>query len=184
MADEPLDRLREELVRAARRKAQTTPAQRRLRRGTLWGALAVALVGVPAGATAAGVIDLGGGTTPGGVSYEISRSSGTATCESVEFRTSDGDLLLKGADCRPADSVVTSALEVGYDLTPDGHLLLHGSASDAVASVSIEGVGAVELGSPSDDGRRAFAQVVDDRPHELVARSAGGAELARLPVDP
>lgn len=63
MTDDPLARLRDELVCAADRRNAAAPAppRRRLRRRG-WIALGAVLVAAPAGATAAGIIEFGKGT--------------------------------------------------------------------------------------------------------------------------
>jgi len=198
MTNDPLSQLRKQLVdagerRAAERAAPSAPPGRVRRRGA-WLALATLLIVVPAGATAAGIIDFGSsGRTPDGSTFTTGRitddqaSTDPArrdgigrTCQTSEIRDPSGKLISKGLACRPKGVVDRATLSAGFELVPGNALLVQGSVAPLVTRVTISGYDKpVELKAEPDGERHAFTAVVPAGDHEIVASDKDGQVLAR-----
>jgi hypothetical protein len=206
MADDPLAQLRQQLVDAGDRRAQERPAQaaaqatRRFPRRGAWLTLAVVLVAVPTGATAAGIIELGtSGTTPDGSTYNVRqitdaqastdpahRDGVGRTCETAEVRDRAGTLVSRQMACRPANAqAARPVIGAGCFLLPDDKLLVRGSVAAKVDRVTISAHRAdIELRREPGTDRRSFYVIVPLTQHEIVATATDGRELGRTSINP
>lgn len=203
MTDDPLVQLRKQLVdagerRAAKRFGLSAPRGRVRRRGG-WLALTGLLIVVPAGATAAGIIDFGSsGSTPDGSTFTTGRISDDQastdpaqrdgigrTCETSEIRDPSGELIGKGLACRPKNVVDHQTLSAGFEVVPGNALLIQGSVAPQVTQVTISGYNKpVELKAGPDGDRHAFTAVVPAGDHDIVASDKDGQVLARTTLPP
>ena len=205
MSEDPLSQLRQQLVDAGERRSEARaaaarPRKRSGRRG-LWLTLGAFVIAVPAGATAAGVINLGtSGSTPDGSTFTTGRITDDRaatdperrdgigrTCETTEVRDHDGKLVTKGMACRPKNAPVSDVvISAGFSVLLGDALLIQGSVAAQVTEVTISGYEQpVELKPERDSDRRSFSAVVTPvAEHVLVAKGDDGHELDRIMVSP
>jgi len=200
--NDPLQRLRSQLVDAAERRAapgeQPAQASRRSRRAT-WLAIGLATIAVPAAAATTGILDLGSGSTPDGGSYTVTRTednlaSGDATrtdgtgrtCENITFRDKNGTPQTFGQNCRPRGTKLPdTVVSAGFDVTPGRGLLIRGTARDDVAKVTISGVSdPIDLTDDPESDSQRFNVVTTQDSHVISAYDASGRLLDQTTVDP
>lgn len=200
--NDPLQRLRSQLVDAADRRAtpseQPARTTRRSRRAT-WLAIGLAAIAVPAGAATTGILDLGSGKTPDGGSYSVTRTQdnlasgdptrtdGTGrTCENTTFRDKNGTPQTFGQNCRPRGTKLPDkVVSAGFDVTPGGGLLIRGTARNDVAKVTISGVSdPIDLTDSPEDDLQRFNVVTTQDDHVISAYDATGRLLDQTTVTP
>lgn len=199
MTDDPLSRLRCQLVDAAAQQAASTsnPRAWRWRRPALWASLVIALIGVPAAATATGVLDLtSSGKTSDGATYtagyfEDDQASTDPSvkdgigrgCDTLRVTGTDGKPAGGGnMACRPRNAVLSGAIYAGHSLIEASQeLVLSGSTMAQATKVEVLGVDTpVDLLAPSADERRRFAILVPIGMYTVVAYDSEGRELGRV----
>lgn len=202
-ANDPLQRLRSQLVDAAERRAtpseQPAQASSRRRRRATWLAIGLAVIAVPAAAATTGILDLGSGSTPDGGSYTVTRTqddlaSGDPshtdatgrTCESVTFRDKNGTPQAFGQNCRPRGSKLPdTVVSAGFDVTPGSGLLIRGTARDDVAKVTISGVSnPIALTDDPEGNVQRFNVVTTQDSHVISAYDATGRLLDQTSITP
>lgn len=200
MTDDPMQRLRNQLVDAANSKAATAAARpaRRTHRAT-WLAIGLAAIAVPAGAATTGIIDLGSGSTPDGGSYSVTRSDDDRassdptrtddigrTCENITFRDKNGAAQTFGQNCRPRGAKVPeSIVSAGFDVTPDGSLLIRGTARNDVAKVTVSGVnGPIKLTKDRQDDLQRFDVITTQEAHTIAVYDDADRLLDMTTVTP
>ena len=199
--NDPLQRLRGQLVDAADRRATPSeqPARTTRRSRTTWLAIGLAAIAVPAGAATTGILDLGSGKTPDGGSYSVTRTDderassdptrtdGTGrTCETITFRDKNGTPQTFGQNCRPRGTKLPdTVISAGFDVTPGRGLLIRGTARNDVAKVTISGVSdPIDLtDDPGGDSQR-FDVVTTQDSHVISAYDANGRLLDQTTVTP
>lgn len=196
MTTDPIDQLREELLRAARRSSTRHPATRRrarVPRGALVAAIIAGGAAVPGIAYTAGAIDLGGGPAPDGSTYEIERfsdgrsaidptavSSEGRVCERIEFKLDD-ELTTRITGCAPADRTIDGPLVASSIVAPDDGRLVTGTVSPQVARVTVSGKDTpVELRDVREADRRFFSAITPVANATVVAYADDGTEVERV----
>lgn len=200
MTNDPLQRLRHQLVDAANRQAAAGAQPTRRTRRATWLAVGLAAIAVPAGAAAGaatGIIDLGSGSTPDGGSYTVTRSDDDRassdptrsdgigrTCENTTFRDKNGTLSTFIQGCRPRGTELPgTVLSPGFAVTPGGGLLINGTARNDVAKVTISGVDQpIKLTKDPHDDLQRFDALTTQEPHAITAYDADGRLLERTTV--
>jgi hypothetical protein len=205
MSEDPLTQLRQQLVDAGERGAEARaaagrPRKRSGRRG-LWLTLGAFVIAVPAGATAAGIINFDTtGSTPDGSTFTTGRITDDRaatdperrdgigrTCETTEVRDRTGELVSKGIACRPKNAPVSDVvIGAGFSVLPGDALLIQGSVAAQVTEVTISGYEQpIKLKPEPDSDRRSFSAVVAPVAERvLVAKGDDGHELDRTTVSP
>lgn len=208
MTDDPLTRLRRELVDAAERiGTDETPAGaggpairhhgRRRRRAT-WLTIGVVAIGGPAVAAAAGVLDFStSGTTPSGSTYTVSRLSDDRAstdpsetdgvgrdCDVVAARDREGNAAGGGIGCRPRGTVDKNPISASFDQLGRRELLIHGTVTAEAARVTIAGLTQDVPLEKTPDGRQSFTATTTIDDHTLVAYDADGNQLGATTVHP
>lgn len=157
------------------------------------------VIAVPAGATAAGVINFGtSGSTPDGSTYTTARISDdqAATdpqqragvgrvCETLEVRDRAGKVVTKGMACRPRNTPPSKdVIAAGFSVMPGDALLIHGTVAPQVTKVTISDYDQpVDLKPEPNGDRLSFSEVVAPvADHEIVATGDDGQELGRTAV--
>jgi|GEM_PF-2991054 len=206
MSEDPLTQLRQQLVDAGERRAEARAAAARTRkrggRRGLWLTLGAFVIAVPAGATAAGVINFGtSGSAPNGSTFTTGRITDDhaatdperrrdgigRTCETTEVRDRAGELVSRGMACRPKNAPVSDVvIGAGFSVLPGDALLIQGSVAAEVTEVTISGYEQpVKLKPEPDSDRRSFSAVVTPIAERvLVAKGDDGHELDRTTVSP
>lgn len=199
MTDDPLSRLRCQLVDAAAQQAAgaSSRRERRWKRPALWSSLVIALIGVPTAATATGVLDLtSSGKTSDGATYtfgyfEDDQASTDPSVKDGVGRACD-TLGVTGADgkpaggggmgCRPRNAVLSGGISAGHSLLPASQeLVLTGTTTVQATKVEVLGVDrTIDLLAPSADKRRRFAVLVPIGMYTVVAYDGEGRELGRV----
>lgn len=200
--NDPLERLRSQLVDAADRRA--TPSEQPVRtahrsRRTTWLAIGLAAIAVPAGAATTGILDLGSGKTPDGGSYSVTRTDddrassdptrtdGTGrTCENITFRDKNGTPQTFGQNCRPRGTKLPdTVVSAGFDVTPGRGLLIRGIARKDVARVTVSGVSdPIDLTDDPESDSQRFNVVTTQDSHVISAYDASGRLLDQTTITP
>lgn len=200
MTNDPLQRLRNQLVDAANRQAATAaPRTARRTHPTTWLAIGLAAIAVPAGAATIGIIDLGSGSTPDGGSYSVTRSDDDhassdptrtddtgRTCENIIFRDKNGTAQTFGQNCRPRGAKLPDTIvSAGFDVTPGGSLLIRGTARNDVAKMTVSGVDqTIKLAPDPQDDLQRFDVVTTQEAHTIAVYDYDGRLLDTTTITP
>jgi hypothetical protein len=195
MNDDPLSRLRAQLVRAVAIDTHGTPDRPRRHRPrmVLWSCLGVALVAVPAAGAATGVIDLSPDTTTSdGSVYRVTtitdgQSAGDPAtkdgvgreCKKVNVTDAAGSERPATMSCRPRDAPADPAVvSVDFSVTASRQLFVSGSTAAGADKVVIEGIDQpVTLREPDAAGRRQFSAVIALGKYTVAAYDARGQQI-------
>jgi hypothetical protein len=178
VSQDPIDRLRDELVAAAKRKQIADARRLRRRRHGLIGGLGamLVLVGAPIAASLTGVVELGSGTTRSGKTYTVEQLGGGVRveggspfegrrgeiCQRIRVRDAAGELIVRTSACHAAtsDEVVLGSAVFMAQLGEG--VLVSGSVPSEVATVEVSGARPPELLSVAGTDRRAFIALSSD----------------------
>ena len=180
MTNDPMDRLGDELTRAAR-----TQAARRIRRRRTWLlAGAITAVAAPVAAQTTGILDLGHGTTNSGVRYSIQQEPGPTPeqiCQTL--RTRQGHQTTVGRGCSTLTSKATKReIVAGYEILSRNEVLVYGTVGPRTAKLTDNGTPVrAPLQRIGTGDRRAFHAVIKPERHiSITAQDASGRQLATI----
>lgn len=190
MTDDPIQMLRDELIAAAHRNADTAPAQTRRWRATLKRPAIIGLAAIAAAAPAAAALTdsfpFDHGTTRDGSTYTITKAvaatpNGSADCTQTEIHNPDGTLQSRAIGCRAQGTAPSAApVEAGFTFARDQSIVVSGTVIANTSRVTVTGVDKPITLGPATDGRRAFSVVVSAPGATITAFDDAGNVLGKI----